>query len=286
MSEPTRTAIATVKLNNGVEMPMEGFGVYQIRDFDQCKQAVLDALEVGYRSIDTAQAYGNEEAVGAAIAQSGIKREEIFLTTKVWISDYGYDKARESVLRSLDKLGTDHLDLTLLHQPFNDYYGAYRALEDLYDQGKTRAIGVSNFYADRYVDLVKFNRVVPAVNQLETHVFQQRRTDRKYLDKYGTQIESWGPFAEGLGGMFTNPVLTRVGQAHGKTAAQTALRFLVQDGVVIIPKTVHKERMQENLDIWDFALTGAEMEAIRGLDQGRSLFMDHESPETVEDFAG
>ena len=285
MQNDLSASVPSVKLNNGVLMPMEGFGVYQIADLDECRRSVLDALETGYRAIDTAQAYGNEQAVGDALAQSGLDRDQVFLTTKVWITNYGYDKTKASVEESMKKLGTDHLDLVLLHQPFNDYYAAWHALEDLYDQGVLRAIGVSNFYADRYVDLVKFNRIVPAVNQLETHVFHQRPQERTYMDKYGTRIESWGPFAEGRQGMFTNPTLTEIGQAHGRTAAQVALRFLVQDGVIVIPKTTHRERMRENLDIWDFQLSDQEMDRLRAMDTGKSAFMNHEDPETVEDFA-
>lgn len=284
MNTTQSTPVPAVKLNNGVLMPMEGFGVYQIADYDECRQAVMNALEAGYRAIDTAQAYGNEEAVGAALAQSGIDRDQVFLTTKVWITNYGYDLTRASVEESMKKLGTDHLDLVLLHQPFNNYYEAWHALEDLYDQGVLRAIGVSNFYADRYVDLVRFNRIVPAVNQLETHVFHQRPLERTYMDKYGTRIESWGPFAEGRQGMFTNPTLTEIGKAHGRTAAQIALRFLVQDGVIVIPKSTHRERMKENLDIWDFELTQEEMDRLRAMDTGKSAFMDHEDPAVVERF--
>ncbi len=276
------TNIPTVTLNNGVKMPQEGFGVYQIDDFDLCKQSVKDALRVGYRAIDTAQGYHNEKAVGQAIAESDIDRSNIFLTTKVWISNYGYEQTKKSVQESLTKLQTNYLDLVLLHQPFNDYYGAYRALEDLYQEGKIRAIGVSNFYADRYLDLVKFNKIIPAVNQLETHVFYQRTEERPYLDKYHTQLESWGPFAEGKNDFFTNPTLVEVGKKHNKTAAQVALRFLVQNGVVIIPKSTHKKRMQENIDIWDFKLSSDEMHKIKQLDTNKSLFFDHRDPKIVD----
>lgn len=277
-------SIPSVTLNNGVQMPMEGFGVYQIADENECRRSVLNALETGYRSIDTAQAYGNEDAVGSALSQSGIDRDQVFLTTKVWISNYGYDRTRASIEESMKKLGTDHLDLVLLHQPFNDYYAAWHALENLYDQGVLRAIGVSNFYADRYVDLVNCNRIVPAVNQLETHVFYQRPVERQYMKKYGTQIESWGPFAEGRQGLFTNPVLTEIGASHGRTAAQAALRFLVQDGAIVIPKTTHPDRMSENLDIWNFCLSEEEMNRLRALDTGQSAFMNHEDPAVVEQF--
>lgn len=276
--------IANVTLNNGVIMPQEGLGVFQVNDLKECERAVSEALAVGYRSIDTAQAYGNEAAVGQAIKASGMKREDIFLTTKVWVSNAGYDKAKASIAQSMAKLQTDYLDLVLIHQPFGDYYGTYRALEELYKAGQIRAIGVSNFYPDRYVDLVKNMDVVPAVNQLETHVFNQRQTDRVFLDKYGTQIESWGPFAEGKNNLFHNPTLTKIGQQYDKTAAQVALRFLIQSGVVIIPKSTHKERMQQNINIWDFELSAADLEQITALDTGKSLFLDHYAGETAENF--
>lgn len=274
--------IPTVKLNNGVEMPIEGFGVYQIPDFDECKQAVLDALDSGYRAIDTAQAYNNEEAVGAALKESKVSRKDIFLTTKVWISNYSNAKA--SVEESMKKLGVDYLDLVLLHQPFADYYSAYRDLEALYKEGKIRAIGVSNFYPDRLIDLVSNTDVVPAINQVETHVFNQQVEANKYMKKYGVQIESWGPFAEGKNNLFTNPVLTEIGKKYNKSAAQVALRYLLQRNVVIIPKSVHKERMQQNLDLYDFELNDDDMNKILALDTKKSLFMDHESAETAEMF--
>jgi diketogulonate reductase-like aldo/keto reductase len=274
--------IPNVKLNNGVEMPVEGFGVYQVPDFDECKQAVLDALDSGYRAIDTAQAYDNEEAVGAALKETDVPREDIFVTTKVWVTNYS--NARASVEESLEKLGLDYIDLVLLHQPFADYYAAYRDLEALYKEGKIRAIGVSNFYPDRLIDLINNVEVTPAVDQVETHVFNQQVEAQKYMEKYGVQIESWGPFAEGKNHLFTDPTLTEIGQKYGKSAAQVALRYLVQRNVVIIPKSVHKERMQQNLDIFDFELTSDDMDKILALDTKKPLFMDHEAPETVEMF--
>ena len=272
-----------VTLNNGVKMPMLGYGVYQV-DPAETERCVLDALEVGYRSIDTAQAYGNEEGVGSAIAKCGIPREELFLTTKVWITNAGYENAKASIDESLRKLKTDYVDLLLIHQPFNDYYGTYRAMEEAYRAGKVRAIGVSNFYPDRFIDLANFCEIVPAVNQVETHVFQQQKTAKAVLQKYGTQIEAWGPFAKGKNDMFRNPVLTETGAAHGKTSAQTALRFLLQSGVVVIPKSVKKERMAENFNVFDFVLTPEEMTRIEALDTGKSLFFSHQDPETVEWF--
>ena len=272
-----------VTLNNGIKMPKLGYGVYQTPPEDT-KRCVLDAIEVGYRSIDTAQAYYNEEGVGAALAECGLPREEFFLTTKVWITNAGYEKANASIEESMKKLQTDYLDLLLIHQPFGDYYGTYRAMEELYEAGKLRAIGVSNFGPDRYLDIEHFSKVKPAVNQIETHVFQQQKTAKKYLQKYGCQIESWGPFAEGRNDFFTNPVLTEIGAKYGKSAAQTALRFLMQSDVVVIPKSVHKDRMQQNFDIFDFTLTAEDMAAIEALDSGESLFFSHYAPETVEWF--
>lgn len=272
-----------VTLNNGIKMPKLGYGVYQTPPEDT-KRCVLDAIEVGYRSIDTAQAYYNEEGVGAALAECGLPREEFFLTTKVWITNAGYEKAKASIIESMKKLHTDYLDLLLIHQPFGDYYGTYRAMEELYNEGKLRAIGVSNFGPDRYLDIEHFSTVKPAVNQIETHVFQQQKTAKKYLQKYGCQIESWGPFAEGRNDFFTNPVLTDIGAKYGKSAAQAALRFLMQSDVVVIPKSVHKDRMQQNFDIFDFTLAPEDMAAIETLDSGESLFFSHYAPETVEWF--
>ena len=272
-----------VTLNNGIKMPKLGYGVYQTPPEDT-KRCVLDAIEVGYRSIDTAQAYYNEEGVGAALAECGLPREEFFLTTKVWITNAGYEKAKASIIESMKKLHTDYLDLLLIHQPFGDYYGTYRAMEELYNEGKLRAIGVSNFGPDRYLDIEHFSTVKPAVNQIETHVFQQQKTAKKYLQKYGCQIESWGPFAEGRNDFFTNPVLTDIGAKYDKSAAQAALRFLMQSDVVVIPKSVHKDRMQQNFDIFDFTLAPEDMAAIEALDSGKSLFFSHYAPETVEWF--
>ena len=272
-----------VTLNNGIKMPKLGYGVYQTPPEDT-KRCVLDAIEIGYRSIDTAQAYYNEEGVGAALASCGLPREEFFLTTKVWITNTGYEKAKASILESMEKLQTSYLDLLLIHQPFGDYYGTYRAMEELYEAGKLRAIGVSNFGPDRYLDIQHFATVKPAVNQIETHVFQQQKVAREYLQKYNCQPESWGPFAEGRNDMFTNPVLTKIGEKYGKTAAQTALRFLMQSDVVVIPKSVHKDRMQQNFDIFDFTLTPEDLAEIEALDSKESLFFSHYDPKTVEWF--
>ena len=270
-----------VTLNNGVKMPILGYGVYQVTP-EECERCVSDAISVGYRSIDTAQAYANEEGVGNAISKCGIPRDELFITTKVWISNAGYEKAKASIDESLKKLKTDYIDLLLIHQPFGDYYGTYRAMEEAYKAGKLRAIGISNFYPDRFVDIAHFAEIKPAVNQVETHVFQQQKQANEYMKKYGTQIESWGPFAEGKNDLFNNPVLKEIGAAHNKTVAQTALRFLIQNGVVVIPKSSHKERMEENFNVFDFALTEAEMKQIEALDGGESLFFSHYDPKTVE----
>ena len=270
-----------VSLNNGVKMPKVGYGVFQVAG-EECERCVHDALDVGYRAIDTAQSYGNEAAVGSALHKSGLARDEVFLTTKIWMSNASYEKARASIDKSLRNLQTDYIDLMLIHQPFGDYYGAYRAMEEAYRAGKLRAIGVSNFYPDRLIDLCQFAEVTPAVNQVETHVYQQQRTAHQYMTKYGVQHEAWGPFAEGKKSCFTNPVLTGIGAKHGKSAAQVALRFLIQSDVVVIPKSTHRERMEENLDIFDFALSGEEIDTIRALDEGKSLFFDHYDPATVE----
>lgn len=272
-----------VELNNGVKMPVLGYGVYQVTQ-EECERCVLDALEVGYRSIDTAQSYFNEIQVGNAIQKSGIAREDIFLTTKVWIEHYGYEQAKASVLESMEKLQTDYLDLCLLHQPFSDYYGAYRALEDLQTEGKIRAIGVSNFYVDRLIDIASFARTVPQVNQVETHPFNQQTEAKKYMDKYGVQIEAWAPFGEGRGDMFLNPVISEIGTKYGKTIAQTILRWHIQKGVVVIPKSTHKERMAENFNVFDFSLTDEDMAAINALDKAESSFFSHYDPAMVEWF--
>ena len=273
----------TVKLSNGVEMPILGYGVFQVTP-EECERCVSDALSVGYRMIDTAQAYYNEEGVGRAVKKSGISREELFLVTKVWISNAGYEKAKASIDESLRKLQTDYIDLLLIHQPFNDYYGTYRAMEEAYKASKVRAIGVSNFYPDRFIDLAEFCNIKPMVNQVETHVFNQQVEAQKYMEKYDCQIMSWGSFAEGLNNFFHNETLTEIGKAHGKTLAQTALRFLIQRGVIIIPKSTHKERMQENFSIFDFSLTDEEMNRIAELDLRHSLFFSHYEPSMVEQF--
>ncbi|MEV0981679.1 aldo/keto reductase [Streptomyces sp. NPDC049915] len=270
----------TVTLNNGVEMPVLGFGVYQIPP-EQTEQAVSDALAAGYRSLDTAAAYGNEEAVGRAIRSSGIPREELFVTTKLWISDAGEERARRACETSLRKLGLDRVDLYLIHQPYGDVYGSWRAMQRLLGEGLVRAIGVSNFYPDRLVDLIDHNEVTPAVNQIETHPFFQRTADQDLMRERGVQIESWGPFAEGRNQLFTHPVLTGIATAHGKSVAQVVLRWLIQRDVVVIPKSVRAERMAENIDVFDFELTGDEMAAIAALDTGASLFFDHRDPAMV-----
>lgn len=276
----------TVKLNNGVEMPILGFGVYQVPDGSDCEKAVSEAIEVGYRMFDTAQAYGNEESVGNAIKKSGIAREEFFIVTKVWISNAGYEKAKASIDESLRKLQTNYIDLLLIHQPFGDYYGTYRAMEDAYKEGKLRAIGVSNFYPDRFVDLSHFCEIQPAINQVETHVFNQQKAAKEIMKKYNTQIMAWGPFAEGKNNLFTNETLKEIGDKYGKTVAQVALRFLTQEGVVVIPKSVKKERMEQNFNIFDFTLTREELDKIRALDLGHSLFFSHYDPATVEMIIG
>ncbi|MHC1770937.1 MAG: aldo/keto reductase [Flexilinea sp.] len=273
-----------VTLNNGIKMPILGYGVFQIADLAECERCVLDAIEVGYRAIDTAQSYKNETAVGAAISKCGIARSELFITTKMWISNYGYEKAKKSIDNSLAKFRTDYVDLFLLHQPFNDVYGAYRALEDAYKAGKVRAIGVSNFYPDRLADIASFSEVKPQVDQIETHVFQQQKKAREVLSKYGVQIEAWAPFAEGRNDFFTNGMLREIGAKYGKTIGQTALRFLIQSGVVIIPKSTHKERMAENFDVFDFTLSESDMREIEKLDKAESLFFRHDTPEAVEMF--
>ena len=272
-----------VTLSNGVKMPILGYGVYQVEK-DECERCVLDALSVGYRHIDTAQAYFNEEEVGSAIQKSKIPRDEIFITTKIWVEHYGYEKAKASVIESMSKLKTDYLDLVLLHQPYSDYYGAWRALEELYDEGKIRAIGISNFYADRMVDLAAFNRIKPMVNQMETHIFNQQKEMKNWADKYFVQLEAWGPFGEGRQGIFDNPTVTEIGKKYGKTAAQTMLRWNIQRGVVVIPKSTHLERMKENFDVFDFELSAEDMAAIAALDKNESAFFSHSDPGTVEWF--
>ncbi len=270
-------------LSNGVKMPVLGYGVYQVSPAE-CERCVRDALTAGYRSLDTAQSYFNEGQVGAAMANSGVPRQEIFLTTKVWVEHYGYEAARASVLESMRRLRTDYLDLVLLHQPFSDYYGAWRALEDLYQEGKLRAIGVSNFYPDRLVDLASFARIRPMVNQVEIHPYHQQTEALGWMKKYGVKPEAWAPFGEGRGGLFTDPVLTGIGKRYGKSAAQVMLRWHLQRGVVVIPKSTHIERMQENLNVFDFSLTGEEMAAIGALDKKQSAFFSHQDPNMVEWF--
>ena len=272
-----------VNLSNGLKMPILGYGVYQVTK-EECERCVLDALKAGYRSIDTAQSYFNEEEVGNAIVKSGVPREEIFLTTKVWIEHYGYEKTKASVLESMRKLKTDYLDLCLLHQPFANYYSAWRALEDLYEEGKIRAIGISNFYPDRMIDIASFARIRPMVNQVETHPFNQQVTAKSYMDKYGIQIEAWAPFGEGRGGLFQNEMLVEIEKKYGKTTAQVMLRWHIQRGVVVIPKSTHYERMVENLNVFDFALSDEDMAAIATLDKKESSFFSHNDPAMVEWF--
>lgn len=272
-----------VTLNNGVKMPKLGYGVYQTPP-EETERCVLTAIKNGYRSIDTAQAYGNEEGVGNAIVKCGLPREELFITTKIWITNAGYEKAKKSIEESLKKLKSDYIDLLLIHQPFGDYYGSYRAMEEAYRDGKVRAIGVSNFYPDRFIDIATFAEVKPAVNQIETHIFQQQKTAKKYLAKFGTQIMSWGPFAEGKNDYFNTPALKEIGTKYGKSPAQVALRFLLQSDVVVIPKSVHEDRMKENFNVFDFELTADEMHQIEELDTGKSLFFSHHDPETVSWF--
>jgi 2,5-diketo-D-gluconate reductase A len=277
-----KTAMILVDLNNGVRMPILGYGTFQIRDEHECERCVLDAIEIGYRLIDTAQSYGNEAAVGRAVKNCRIPREELFITTKVWISNAGYEKAKKSIEESLARLQLDYLDLLLIHQPFNDYYGTYRAMTEAYREGKVRAIGVSNFYPDRLIDLIKHNEVVPAVNQVEIHPFYQQVEARKIMAKYGVQAQAWAPFAEGRNNIFGDGTLQAVGRKYSKSNAQVALRYLIQLGIVVIPKTVCKERMIENFKVFDFELDTEDMAQIAALDTGKSLFFAHYDPEVVE----
>lgn len=270
-----------IKLRNGVEMPILGYGVYQVSP-SECERCVLDAIGVGYRMIDTAQAYFNEEGVGNAIEKCGVPRNELFIVTKVWISNSGYERAKASIEESLRKLKTDYIDLLLIHQPFGDYYGTWRAMEEAYKAGKLRAIGVSNFYPDRFIDLAEFSEIPPMVNQVETHVFNQQTEAQKIMQQYGTHIMSWGPFAEGRNNLFSNETLRSIGDKYGKSVAQTALRYLIQRGVIVIPKSVRKERMEQNIDVFDFALSGEDMQRIGQLDLGHSLFFSHYDPQTVK----
>ena len=271
-----------VVLNNGVEMPILGFGVFQIADPAECERSVLDAIDVGYRLIDTAASYGNEESVGNAIKKSGIAREELFVTTKLWIADTGYENTKRAFGRSLDRLRLDYLDLYLIHQPYGDVYGSWRAMEELYRDGVIKAIGVSNFHPDRVMDFVVHHELVPAVNQIETHPFHQQVETQKFLEENNVQIESWGPFAEGKNDIFRNEVLVSIAGKHGKTVAQVILRWLTQRDIIVIPKSVRKERMAENFRIFDFELTQEDMDAIRRLDTGASLFFDHRDPAMVK----
>lgn len=271
-----------VMLNNGIKMPIAGFGVFQIPDLEECERAVLDAIEVGYRLIDTAQAYGNEEAVGRAIQKTSVPREELFITTKVWISNAGYEKAKGSIEESLKKMQLDYLDLVLIHQPVGGYYGTYRAMEELYKEGKIKAIGVSNFYPDRLVDICLFNEVVPAVNQVEVNVFHQQKEAEKVMTKYQVQMQAWAPFAEGRNDMFNQPLLKEIGNRYNKTVAQVILRWLTQRGIVVLAKSTHKSRMEENINIFDFELSEQEMQMIAELDKKESSFFSHYDPNIIE----
>lgn len=272
-----------VTLNNGVKMPILGYGVYQVTK-EECERCVLDALKAGYRSIDTAQSYFNEEEVENAIQKSGILREEIFLTTKVWVEHYGYEEAKKSVEESMRKLKTDYLDLVLLHQPFADAYGAYRALEEMYEAGKIRAIGISNFYVDRMVDFASFNRIKPMVNQVETHIYNQQENLKEWAEKYDIQLEAWAPFGEGRGGTFDNSVIVKLAEKYKKTPAQIMLRWHIQRGIVVIPKSTHFVRMKENFDVFDFVLSEEDMQEIAQLDRKESSFFSHQDPKMVEWF--
>lgn len=271
-----------ITLNNGVKMPQLGFGVFQITDAAECEQAVLDAIEVGYRSIDTAASYGNEEAVGRAVKQCGVPRDELFITTKLWFTDASYDGAKRGFENSLKRLGLDYLDLYLIHQPLGDVYGAWRAMEELYEEGVIRAIGLANFYPDRLVDLMAFNKVKPAVNQVEANVFFQQWQAQEVMEKHDVAMEGWAPFAEGKNDLFHNEVLEAIGKAHDKSVAQVVLRWLLQRGIICIPKSVKRERMEQNFDVFDFQLTADEMVAIKALDTNKSCFFDHRDPAAVE----
>ena len=274
--------VETVKLNNGIEMPLEGFGVFQVPDPAVCEQAVLDAIATGYRLIDTAAAYMNEEAVGRAIAKCGVPREELFVTTKLWVQDASYEGAKQAIETSMKKLGLDYIDLYLIHQPMGDYIGAYRAMEEAYKVGKLKAIGVCNCYPQILADICETVEVKPAVDQVELHPFFQQENALALMKEYGVHPEAWGPFAEGNHGIFTHPVLTQIGQKYGKSAAQVALRWNVQRGVTVIPKSIHKERMEQNIDIWDFKLSGEDIAEIAKLDIGHSEIVDHSDPKFVQ----
>lgn len=272
-----------VTLNNGVKMPILGYWVYQVTK-EECERCVLDALKVGYRHIDTAQAYFNEEEVGSAIVKSGIPREEIFLTTKVWIDNYGYENTKKSIEVSLKKLRTDYIDLVLLHQPVSDTYGSWRALEELYEEGKIRAIGISNFYADRMVDFASFNKIKPMVNQVEINIFNQQKELKEWADKYDIELEAWAPFGEGRKGIFENPTVLEIAKKYNKTAAQVMLRWNIQRGIIVIPKSTHIERMEENFNVFDFELSEEDMKTISEIDLKESLFFSHQDPNTIEFF--
>ena len=271
-----------VKLNNGLEMPILGFGVYQIPDYEECKKSVLNAIEAAYRLIDTASAYFNEKAVGDAIKESKIDRKELFITTKLWISDSGYENTKKAFEISMNKLGLDYLDLYLIHQPFGNYYGSWRAMEDLYNENKIKAIGVCNFYPDRLLDLIMHNKIAPMINQIETHPFFQREEDNKFMKEHNIQIQSWGPFAEGRNNIFTNETLVKIAKKHSKTAAQIILNWLIKRDIVVIPKSVHKERIIENINVFDFELDNDDMKEISKLDNKQSLFLSHTDIETVK----
>lgn len=273
-----------ITLGNGVKMPQLGYGVYQVTS-QECDRCVLDALDAGYRSIDTAQSYFNEEQVGSAIEKYGIDRKEIFLTSKVWIEHYGYEECKKSVLESMEKLRTDYLDLMLLHQPFGDTYGAWRALEELYTAGRLRAIGISNHYADRMVEFAQFTRIKPMVNQMEVHPFNQQQELKKWADKYNIRLEAWAPLGEGRNGLFANDILSRIGKKYVKTTAQVVLRWHIQRGIIIIPKSTHKDRMIENINIFDFALSNDDMKLIQAMDTATSAFFSHQDPAMIEWFA-
>ena len=276
------TMVKTLKINNGVEMPLLGFGVFQVTDLNACERSVYDAIRTGYRLIDTAASYQNEEAVGRAIKRSSVPREQLFITTKLWVQDAGYEKTKEAFDKSLKKLQLDYLDLYLIHQPYSDVHGSWRAMEELYQEGRTRAIGVSNFQPDRVMDIICFNKVVPAINQIETHPFHQQIEAQKFLQENGVQHESWGPFAEGKNDLFKNELLATIGKKYAKSIAQVVLRWLTQRGVVAIPKSVRKERMEENFNIFDFELTPEEMQSIQTLDQKVSAFFDHRDPAIIK----
>jgi diketogulonate reductase-like aldo/keto reductase len=271
-----------IKLNNGVEMPILGFGVFQITNAEECERSVLDAINVGYRSLDTAASYLNEVSVGNAIKESGIAREEFFITTKLWVQDAGYEKTKKAFQKSLDRLQLDYLDLYLIHQPYGDVYGSWQAMEELYAEGKVKAIGVANFHPDRLIDLMLHNKIAPAVNQIETHPFHQQIETQKFLQDNNVQIESWGPFAEGKSDIFKNELLGAIGKKYNKSIAQVILHWLTQRGVIVIPKSVKKERMAENFNIFDFSLSQADMESIATMDTNQSLFFDHRNPEMVK----